>query len=757
MKACKNAVRTPGLTIRRLDEALIASLFFLWPCAADAFQIEASSENDIVVTGRRPASDVPIVDHYSTESINNLGAISIGEVIARLERRNGGRSFSILVNGRRLANISDIREIPPEALQKIDIIDRSHAGIFGLDPNSNVLNLVLKPSFNAISADASVKQPTEGAATNGVTNLRYTRIREERRLNASLSVQGAAALNARDRPGLFISDRNDALLPYRTLLPSSRSATLTSGIALPIAGISTNISVEANSTATRQITRFFNGNGTSPDVQTSAEAVVRGIIDESRSRSYQLSTTASGNLGRLSWTAEMTGARTESRTGSMASRMTVNASTSALSALLPNKFEALDVDSGGDSLTAALAGTGPLLKLPAGDVTGSVRLSRSVQRLRTRSLTNPDGSTLFRQHRSRAHAAIDLPITGSDQPIVGQTSLSANGDYEYVTGVGVLPAYDLSLSWQPIAMLSLSIGRTVTKAQPPLGRNRDPVISIPGVLVVDNTNGQNVLVTRISGGAPDLRAAGQVDQSARLNLNGSIGATALSATIEYASTAIVQPIIFAAYPTPLFQQLFPARFTRDASGRLTAIDVRPFNGTEERRKQIRSTVHAAGHFAGSDGDWDMNISHGWLLSDRLRTEVPGRIIDLLATPLDGIQGTSRMTANLDASASYEGLRLQFGSRWRQATQARDITAAQPYSIRYGPLWTIDTEISYTFRRVDHAGAAEGKPLRVWLSVENLLGRRLRVTDSNGATPPAFQQGFTDPTGRVISLRMSKVL
>ncbi|MBB2162869.1 hypothetical protein [Gluconacetobacter sacchari] len=85
----------------------------------------STGSTDVVVTGRRTPKTKDVIDQYSARNIDNLAAMTIGEVITRLERRNGGRPFSIIVNGRRLADVSDLREIPPEALAKIEILSNS--------------------------------------------------------------------------------------------------------------------------------------------------------------------------------------------------------------------------------------------------------------------------------------------------------------------------------------------------------------------------------------------------------------------------------------------------------------------------------------------------------------------------------------------------------------------------------------------------------------------------------------------------------
>lgn len=755
---------------RLLDFRLAIGLLLIgWPEHACAEQGSVSDPNEIVVTARRLQPKRPTIDHYSTANINSLGAMTIGEVIARLERRNGGRPFSILVNGRRLADISDLSEVSPEALEHVDIIDGAHAGTYGFSPQNQILNLVLKPRFNSSSADMSLRQPTEGAATDGSASLRYTNIKDERRFNTAVTVQSTDALEVADRRNLIEPDQLDPLLFYRTLVPSSRAISVNSGLALPIGAVSLNLSANLNLARSRQISRFFKDKISQSNTNLTMPSSVHGIIDESLTRSYQISATASGNLGKTLWSAEVSGGHLESRTGSTISRRSVDVAGSAVLSALPGTFEPLKVRSDTDNLDMAFSGYAPILTLPAGDVTANARLSNSIQKIQSSTGTKSSSPKAFTQRRSQVHFGVDVPIIDSAKQVLGKASLTANGDYAQVSGIGGLPAYDFTFQWQPTDRLSVSIGRTVTKAQPTLGRNRDPVVYSPGSLVIDSATGQYGLVTRISGGVPDLQASAQTDDLVRLTFNSALRDTAISAILDYTATTITKPVILTAYPTPLFQRLFPSRFVRDPAGRLMTIDVRPFNGAAQYRRLVRLGAHISGHFAeegededeggggGGGVDWDLSLSHDWTLSDQLDPGQGNGSIDLLATPLDAVQGPRRRQASLDASASYKQMNIQLTAKWSPGETTRDISSDQHSTVHYAGLWILNAEISYTFATRDREGNLGGKPLRIWLSVENLFDRRLGVRTANGDTPTAFQPAFIDPIGRVVLLRLSKTL
>ena len=730
------------------------------PAEAQESKTSATDLSEIVVLAQRMPTSPDAIDRYSESSIGTLGAMTIGEVIARLERREGGRPLSIIVNGRRLADISDLREVPPEALAQIEILPSSSAGRYGFSPQQKVLNLVLKSKFSSISADASARLPTEGGGASGVGGLRYTNIRSERRFNGAATVSGGEALYGRDRLALLDDAARDGLTPYRALMPSSRGVSLTSGVAVPVGSTSLNVSLSMSDTTTRQLARFFQAGALAADGTIDA----RGIIDTTQARSYRLGVSGAGSIDRINWTAELTGSLNAGRTRSALSKTTIaGLSVQGDDATLPQSYAPLATATNNASIGGALSANAPLLAWSPGEITANTRLSTTMQRLVSRSGAEV-GRRIDTQTRTTAHVGLEIPLVSQDVPVIGaigMVSLSASGDYEKVSGMDVAPSHDLSLAWQPAGFMSVSLSRRSTRSIPAFSQSSDPVIYRPGMLVVDVATGDNALVTLITGGASDLRATTQADTLASISLNRSIRSTNVSTTVEYSASVISNPLIYAAYPNALFQRLFPDRFTRDDAGRLVMVDTRPFSASEERRSALRTSLHFSGRtgraakeadLAGSGITWDLSLTHEWTLRDELSPSAGAPTVDLLRTPLDGVQGTPRHKLNVEASFSHRSLNVQLSGRWRSGLKVEDMTAAEAYSVRYDDFWTADAEVSWTFGR---SGGAEAKPLRLSLGVQNMFDKRLSVRDSNGQTPRQFLPAFLDPLGRVVTIRASR--
>lgn len=534
-------------------------------------------------------------------------------------------------------------------------------------------------------------------------------------------------------------------------MPFNRNFALRPGLAIPIGPVSFNASGSLNDNVSRQLTRFFTTNG------ASNEADARGVVDQSHSRSYRLGLSAAGTHKRLNWSFELTGSLATSQTNSRISRKTITVGLPSGSLTsLPTSYTPLSVAMDNATVGTAFTANAPVASLPAGEINGNTRLSMDFMRLVSTYSSGQLNHQNSSQVSSRAHFGLGVPLTGPDFPlfkIPGTTSLSLNGDYEQAQHVGGMPSYDLSWQWQPINSLSISLGRSMTGTLTNLGSSNAPVIYTPGTLVVDAVTGNYALVTEISGGTPNLRSTSRNNTTARLSFNKTVGSASVAATVEYISTSIENPIISTVSPNPQFQLLFPDRFTRDATGQLTSLDIRPFNAYGETINTLRPNIHVSGNIVthadtqAGGVNWDFSLSDEWGLSDELRPTKGTASVDVLKTPLDGVRGTPRHKIDVEAEASYQGFNAQLSADWRSGSHVQDVTASAPYSVHYASFWTANATLSYSFR-------LNKKPFRVWLSVSNILNRRPIVQDSAGHTPEAYQPAFLDPIGRVFALRAS---
>jgi iron complex outermembrane receptor protein len=68
----------------------------------------------------------------------------------------------ILVNGARISNFAEVRDIPTEAIARVEILPEEVALKYGYRADQKVVNLVLRRRFRATTAEGGYKFPTQG-------------------------------------------------------------------------------------------------------------------------------------------------------------------------------------------------------------------------------------------------------------------------------------------------------------------------------------------------------------------------------------------------------------------------------------------------------------------------------------------------------------------------------------------------------------------------------------------------------------------
>lgn len=170
---------------------------------------EEEDGSTIVVTGQRQrgavAGDIPPVQQLNAGDVRALGVSSVAELLAELapqtrsDQGRGGEQPVTLLNGRRISGFSEIRDIPAEAIERVDILPEEVALKYGFSANQRVVNIVLRRRFRAVTGEVSAATTTQGGGEAGEVELSYLRIRSDQRLNLKLEYQASAAISEADR------------------------------------------------------------------------------------------------------------------------------------------------------------------------------------------------------------------------------------------------------------------------------------------------------------------------------------------------------------------------------------------------------------------------------------------------------------------------------------------------------------------------------------------------------------------------------
>ena len=268
---------------------------------------------ELVVSGSRPAGsvigDITPELTLSPQEIRAYGAASVTELLEALapqigSGQGGGRPV-ILINGGRISGFSEIRDLPTEAIARVEILPEELSLKYGYPAEQKVVNMVLRPRFRATLAEGSVTTPTQagGGETLGAHGARLD-ILQGRRLTLD------AKANTRD--SIEESDRDivGGEGAFRSLQSQSNDVSLNAVYAKPLdngVSFSVNGLFEASESESRQGLSPFG-----PEAQLRNTQSQTGRLAASAAGA---ATASSGRLTPSSFAGSASAARVSSGTG----------------------------------------------------------------------------------------------------------------------------------------------------------------------------------------------------------------------------------------------------------------------------------------------------------------------------------------------------------------------------------------------------------------------------------------------------------
>lgn len=179
--------------------------------AADEAEDAESGEVDeevVVVAGQPRGSaigDIPPENRLDSRDIRATGATSIAELLDAIApqigsaRGRGGEAPVLLLNGRRISGFRELRDIPPEAIERVDILPEEVALKYGYRADQRVVNFVLRRRFRSTVARADGAAATEGGYAGGLADLTRLSISRDRRTTINLHGEANNRLDEDER------------------------------------------------------------------------------------------------------------------------------------------------------------------------------------------------------------------------------------------------------------------------------------------------------------------------------------------------------------------------------------------------------------------------------------------------------------------------------------------------------------------------------------------------------------------------------
>ena len=102
--------------------------------------------------------DIPPENTLDARDVRATGATSITELLDALApqigsaRGRGGEAPVLLLNGQRISGFRELRDIPTEAIQRVEILPEEVALKYGYRADQKVVNIVLRQRFRSTTA-----------------------------------------------------------------------------------------------------------------------------------------------------------------------------------------------------------------------------------------------------------------------------------------------------------------------------------------------------------------------------------------------------------------------------------------------------------------------------------------------------------------------------------------------------------------------------------------------------------------------------
>jgi hypothetical protein len=791
---------------------------------------DLGDEEEIVITGSKPrgsvVGDIPPENTLDARDVRATGASNINELLEALApqigsaRGRGGEAPVLLLNGQRISGFRELRDIPTEAIQRVEILPEEVALKYGYGADQKVVNIVLRQRFRSTTAQIGVGGATEGGEASANADLTRFLVQRNGRTTLNLHAEGNSMLTEAERNiCLTQACTRDAAtqqeLAARSLVGAKRdiraSGTFNRSLSTTVSG---TLNTEVEHTEGRSLIGLDSALLEPLARRNSSDTAHAGIVVNGQTKSqWRWTVTGNGDLG------------------------TTLTKSDRESVQFP-RDRAHETTASAD-LTATANGN--VFKLPAGNATTTLTVEGNTEHLHSNGIRGGVSTSASLSRTSgQAKANLDLPISrrGRDFSALGKLTLNGNAMVEHLSDFGTLTTVGAGVNFSPVDRLSFIASWTREEGAPTINQLGDPVLETPGSRIFDFTTGQTVLVNAITGGNPDLRG----DRRNVMKLSGNwqpFKNTDLRLRADYVHQTIAHPISNIT-ATPQVEAAFPDRFVRGAGGQLTTVDLRPVNFDSSARDQMRigfdftkplksrqpsaavlnelrqqfgfggrgapgqgggpggapttGSPQAAGSapsgtpggggggegrgfggrgggrgggfFGGAGGNssrgrLQVSLTDTITFMDKVRLTPGGPMLDFLHGDAAG-SGGGTPRHNVQAQLGYfnNGLGARIGANWQSATEVNTLNSSTGTAdnLHFSPVGTFDLRLFANPGDIPELAVKHPwmRGTQVRFEVTNLFNSRPRVHDAAGVVPLNFQPDLLNPLGRTIMISFRKL-
>lgn len=420
-----------------------------------------------------------------------------------------------------------------------------------------------------------------------------------------------------------------------------------------------------------------------------------------------------------------------------------------------------------ENFSARLVVRKTIVDLPAGPLvwilTADASRNQSLNRLQDGSDVGGDPPTVNHVARRQMNGQMTFSIPISRRGEAGSgwlgdltASLSASG--QTMTNNRLQKRFGGDLNWSPLPIAQIRGSVDYAETAPSFEQLDAPVVTTVGRLF-DYAQQQVAEPVWIAGGNPDLRRGSRQSLLLAATVR-PLGNQVLTLDLGYRQSVARGGVTAFPELTPAIEAAFPERVTRDADGRLVAIDARAINVARNTDAELSSGVAlrlgqgrpAERNAAADPLQLTVAVNHRWRLKSELLTRPGLPVIDRLRGG-----GEPRHSLSLQISAGKRGLGANLGGTWSSPGRLQGIADDDGAAFHFRSQMVLNLS---AFIEPGHLFAPAGKKgllndLRLSVDVQNLFNGYRRVTLADGRVPAGYSRTEISPLGRVVRLTVRK--
>ncbi|HEY0597041.1 hypothetical protein [Sphingopyxis sp.] len=404
-----------------------------------------------------------------------------------------------------------------------------------------------------------------------------------------------------------------------------------------------------------------------------------------------------------------------------------------------------------------------ILNLPAGPLSLNISLNASRNRSERRQNDNgEDPATRSVSKRQQADGQISLGVPISQRGVaeigpLGDISLDLSMSGQTMANAPLQKQFNGGLNWSPLPIVQFRGSLDYVEISPTFVLLNGPIVTRIN-RIFDYRRGEIAEPVWITGGNPDLRGGSMQSLSFDANVR-PFNDQVLTLSVGYRQSVAKGAI--SAFPelTPVIEAAFPERVTRDAEGRLVAVDARAINLARETdatltsgislRLSGRNDAKAVKEMALADPlQISVSLNHSMRLKNDLRTRAGIPSVDRLTD-----SGQSRHNLLLQITVGKRGVGANLNGNWSSAAAVRSADRTFHFKPPMAFNLSMFFEPDQLFGPVEKGALIND--LKLSFDIQNLFNGYRRVTLDDGSVPAGYTHDEVDPLGRVIRLTVRK--